>query len=123
MASVSFVLFAGVILFSSSSFVKRVDSIFDTKNASNNSRFIIWDASLAMFKEHPVLGVGLGQYKSVYQNAHIKPKVEKQREVIKELGSFQKLKKSEQDVVLKSSVICGKFKVLRNLKSKIRMNY
>lgn len=114
--SVSFVLLVGVILFSSSSFVKRVDSIFDTKDGSNNSRFIIWDASLAMFKEHLVLGVGLGQYKYVYQNVHIKPKVEKQREVIKDLGSFQKFKKNEQDVVLKSPVNLWKIQGFKKLK-------
>ena len=91
MICTSIVLVAGVVLVNNTSFMKRINSITDTKNVSNASRFVIWDASLAMFKEHSILGVGLGQYKFVYRNDYMNPKLEEQRVILKKLNSFQKL--------------------------------
>ena len=54
-------------------FVNRVASITDTKNQSNAERFLIWNSALHMFEDHPVLGVGLGQYKDNYQKKYISP--------------------------------------------------
>ena len=49
--------------------MKRVDSISDTKyNWSNVSRFIIWDTAYGIFKDHPVLGIGLGSFAKEYKN-------------------------------------------------------
>ena len=54
-------------------FVNRVASITDTKNQSNAERFLIWNSAFHMFEDHPVLGVGLGQYKDNYQKKYILP--------------------------------------------------
>ena len=54
-------------------FTNRVASITDTKNQSNAERFLIWNSALHMFEDHPVLGVGLGQYKDNYQKKYISP--------------------------------------------------
>ena len=52
-------------------FVNRVASITDTR--ANSERFLIWNSAFQMFKDHPVLGVGLGQYKENYQQKYISP--------------------------------------------------
>ncbi len=54
-------------------FTNRVASITDTKNQSNAERFLIWNSALHMFEDHPILGVGLGQYKDNYQKKYISP--------------------------------------------------
>ena len=103
--------------------MKRVDSIDDFKNTSNRSRLIIWGTSIEMFKEHPVLGVGLGNYKNVYQNEHIAPRVEVERKSIKGLPSFRKLNKSEQAVVLKEPVNLWKVQGYKKLKKQERNEF
>ena len=118
-AFTSIILVVGIALVNNPSFMKRVLSITDTKNASNSSRFIIWDTSIEIFKERPVLGVGLGNYKNVYQKS-IEPRVESERKAIKCLPSFNRLKKSEQDVILKSSVNLWKIQGFKKLKKQER---
>ena len=46
-------------------FVQRTASIVSQKDGSNRARFIFWNKSIKVFKEHSVLGVGLGQAKRV----------------------------------------------------------
>lgn len=70
-AFVSLVMAAGVILFNSSSFMKRVDSIFDSNNWSNASRFVIWSTAHDIFLEHPIWGVGLGSFKQEYKSRFV----------------------------------------------------
>lgn len=53
--------------------VQRAQSITDTKNQSNHERLLIWHSAYEMFKDHPVMGVGLGQYKDNYQKKYISP--------------------------------------------------
>ena len=66
----TFLIILGLILSNSTTFMSRVNSISDTKtNWSNVSRFIIWNTAYDIFKEHPVLGVGLGNFKSEYKNS------------------------------------------------------
>ena len=67
-------LIIGIGLSQSPSFVNRVASITDTQNQSNAERLLIWDSALHMFEDHPILGVGLGQYKDNYQHKYISPK-------------------------------------------------
>ncbi len=55
-------------------FVKRVATITSTKYQSNTERLLIWHSAYNMFKDYPVLGVGLGQYKDNYQQKYISPK-------------------------------------------------
>lgn len=117
------VLGVGTILVNNASFMKRVDSIDDLKNTSNRSRLVIWDISIKMFKEHVILGVGLGDYKNVYQREHIAPRVEVERKAIKDLTSFKKFKKSEQDVVLKAPVNLWKVQGYKKLKKQERNEF
>lgn len=53
--------------------VQRAQSITDTTNQSNHERLLIWHSAYEMFKDHPVTGVGLGQYKDNYQKKYISP--------------------------------------------------
>ena len=55
-------------------FMRRVRSITSTRYQSNTERLLIWQSAYKMFKDHPVLGVGLGQYKDNYQKKYISPK-------------------------------------------------
>ena len=55
-------------------FLQRLATITDTKYQSNTERLLIWNSAYTMFKDHPVLGVGLGQYKDNYQKKYISPK-------------------------------------------------
>ena len=55
-------------------FMKRVATITSIKYQSNTERLLIWNSAYNMFKDHPALGVGLGQYKDNYQQKYISPK-------------------------------------------------
>lgn len=58
----------------SSHFQQRALSIANLKtDKSNTERVLIWRSACNMFKDHPVLGVGLGQYKDNYQKKYILP--------------------------------------------------
>lgn len=80
MGFASVVVILGLILANSSSFMKRVDSISDTKNVwSNVSRLIIWDTAYGIFKDHPVLGTGLGSFAKEFQSKFVDSKDLKQQ--------------------------------------------
>lgn len=50
-------------------FVQRTTSIVSKVDSSNSARFIFWNEAIKVFKEHPVLGVGLGQAKSTIRKS------------------------------------------------------
>ena len=80
MGFASVVVILGLVLANNASFMKRFDSIADTKhNWSNASRFIIWDTAYGIFKEHPVLGVGLGSFSKEYKSKFVDSKELKQQ--------------------------------------------
>ncbi len=62
------------------SFTARTATITDAKYQSNSERLLMWQSAFHMFQDHPVLGVGLGQYKSNYQEKYILPEA-KEREI------------------------------------------
>lgn len=64
----------GVALTQYHPFMKRIHTLTDTKYQSNTERILIWNSAWKMFEDHPVLGVGLGQYKDNYQKKYISPK-------------------------------------------------
>lgn len=64
----------GSILVNNSAFMHRMSTITDNKYQSNSERLLMWNSAWNMFKDHPVLGVGLGQYKNNYQQKYISPK-------------------------------------------------
>lgn len=61
------------VLLNNDSFMKRVSTITNNKYQSNSERLLMWQSAWNMFKDHPVLGVGLGQYKDNYQKKYILP--------------------------------------------------
>ncbi len=61
---------AGVGLTQYEPFVQRLETI---NAAQNTERFLMWHSAYHMFEDHPVLGVGLGQYKDNYQQKYISP--------------------------------------------------
>ena len=65
---------AGFGLTYNKAFMARVSTITSTKFQSNTERLLIWRSAYNMFLDHPVLGVGLGQYKDNYQKKYISPK-------------------------------------------------
>lgn len=64
---------ASAVLSTNQIFVDKVKSITSTTNRSNTERLLIWQSAYNMFRDHPVLGVGLGQYKDNYQQKYILP--------------------------------------------------
>lgn len=68
------ILGAGIGLSQYHPFMQRVYTINDVRLQSDNERFLIWQSAYKMFKDYPVLGVGLGQYKDNYQKIYISPK-------------------------------------------------
>ena len=69
-----FVLVASTGLTEYKPFIARAKSITSTTNTSNTERFLMWNSAYRMFMDHPVFGVGLGQYKDNYQKKYISPK-------------------------------------------------
>lgn len=67
------IVICGGILVNNASFMHRVATITNNKYQSNSERILIWNSAWNMFKDHPVLGVGLGQYKDNYQKKYISP--------------------------------------------------
>lgn len=64
----------GGILVNNDAFMHRVSTITNNRYQSNSERLLMWNSAWNMFRDHPVLGVGLGQYKDNYQHKYISPK-------------------------------------------------
>ena len=55
-------------------YVARFESITNTTtDASNLGRFDVWTSSINMFKDHPVTGVGIGQWRTIYEKSYRLP--------------------------------------------------
>lgn len=69
-----FILISGGLAISPS-FYSRVQSISnsDGKQQSVNERFLMWHSAFQMGMDHPIMGVGMGNYKSEYQQVYISP--------------------------------------------------
>ena len=59
----------GLYLVNNPRFVQRTTSIVNKFDGSNKARFIFWNEAIKVFKEQPVLGVGLGQAKSTIRKS------------------------------------------------------
>lgn len=69
-----FVVLITSILINNAKFMYRLDTIDDfNKYQSNTERILIWQSAWNMFKDHPVLGVGLGQYTENYREKYVSP--------------------------------------------------
>lgn len=49
----------------------RVSSLTDAGISTNSERIRLWKSSIAMFKDHPVTGVGMGVFKDAYPKKYI----------------------------------------------------
>ena len=69
-----FIILISVLLVNNTKFMHRLDTIDDfNKYQSNTERILIWKSAWNMFKDYPILGVGLGQYTENYQKKYISP--------------------------------------------------
>lgn len=50
---------------------ERTRTIIDLKMQSNSERLCLWQSSVNMVQDHPLLGVGLGQFPKEYQEKYI----------------------------------------------------
>ena len=57
----------------SASFYARVNSIFDPNMSSNKERIMMYESSINMIKDYPVVGVGLDNFKPVYNEIYVNP--------------------------------------------------
>ena len=72
--SIIFVALISIVLVNNPKFMHRLDTIDDfDKYQSNTERILMWQSAWNMFKDQPILGVGLGQYKENYQQKYISP--------------------------------------------------
>jgi O-antigen ligase len=51
----------------------RVRSIGDMNFQSNSERLLLWESAGKMFYDHPLVGIGFGQFKELYQSQYISP--------------------------------------------------
>ena len=57
-----------------SQYVARFESITNTTtDGSNLGRFEVWTSSIHMFKDHPITGVGIGQWRIIYEKSYRLP--------------------------------------------------
>lgn len=67
----------GVGLTQNASFMQRIDSTIHYENTHYkepfNGRAYIWQSSIEMFADHPLIGVGLHNYEKYYKEIYIKP--------------------------------------------------
>lgn len=55
-------------------YVARFESITNTTtDGSNLGRFDVWTSSINMFKDHPLTGVGIGQWRTIYEASYRLP--------------------------------------------------
>lgn len=73
-AGIILVAVCSCLLVNNSAFMHRMSTITNNKYQSNSERLLMWNSAWNMFKDHPVFGVGLGQYKDNYQQKYISPK-------------------------------------------------
>ena len=66
-----FLVVAGGLLSTSKNFTYKLNTTIKRTDASTRERYAIWEGAFNMFKDHPLLGVGLGQYKDSYQKKYI----------------------------------------------------
>lgn len=51
----------------------RVHSITDMTNQSNSERILLWQSSWNMFLDHPITGIGTGNFEKLYVGRYMQP--------------------------------------------------
>ena len=69
-----FTIMCSMLVIGNPSFNDRVRSITDfTTNQSNAERLLLWESSWRIFKDYPLLGIGPGNFKKIYNEQYISP--------------------------------------------------
>lgn len=73
---------------------RRFNTITDMTYQSNSERLLMWKSATNMFLDHPLLGVGVGQYKDKYQREYILPEAKERKQKHAHSNIFQMLGQS-----------------------------
>ena len=70
----------GVFFAANKKFMRRIKSSFNvTTNVSNTDRLWLWRSSIHMMKDHPVTGVGLGNFRFAYRDKYELPQIKQKK--------------------------------------------
>ena len=64
---------AGTVFGMTPALQQRAQSIVDINDRSNSERIALWKSGWNMFREHPLTGIGLGNFEKLYQEKYILP--------------------------------------------------
>lgn len=96
-----------VIMFLSPQMMHRVTSVGAVHtDQAQSERFLMWQSALAMAKDHPFLGVGMGNYAEQYQQHYISPQAKEPQQRHAHSNYMQFL---AEDGILGLSVYCAVF--------------
>ena len=110
-----FVVLITSILVNNTKFMHRLDTIDDfNKYQSNTERILIWQSAWNMFKDHPVLGVGLGQYTENYREKYVSP-LAKEPHLTHAHNNFMQMLAENGIIGLAGFVIMFGYIILKNL--------
>jgi len=70
---VAILMVIGVIAINVPHIKARIDTISDNNYQSNSERLLMWHSAWNIFLDHPITGVGLGNYEKVYLEQYISP--------------------------------------------------
>lgn len=70
----------GGILTQTPAFQARLVTLGQPTYQSNSERLLMWQSAVHAFQDHPVLGVGLGNYAHAYQTQYISPAAKERRQ-------------------------------------------
>lgn len=76
---IAFAAGTSLVFLNSPQLQNRAESITSTTLQSNTERVLMWQSAYEMFKDHPVLGVGLGQYAPKYLNEYKSPQAKEKQ--------------------------------------------
>lgn len=74
------ILILGIIAFNVPSLKYRINTIGDNNYQSNSERILMWHSAWNMFLDHPITGIGLGNYAKSYQEQYISPEAKERRQ-------------------------------------------
>ncbi len=64
---IAVVIFSGVFMMNPA-FKNRLSSVADMNNVSNSERILMWNSAWNMFNDHPLFGVGIGNYVDQFED-------------------------------------------------------
>lgn len=76
---IAFAVGTSLVFLNSPQLQNRAESITSTTLQSNTERLLMWQSAYEMFKDHPILGVGLGQYAPKYLNEYKSPEAKERQ--------------------------------------------